>query len=125
MEIFKIGDNDYTKHIVVPSYQVNRVRKTKEWTDSNGTIHRQLIRNKVTGKFNMRFDDASQLDAFLDDVEAHRDATNETVTVVVYLNNFHNIATINAFVSFDDLQNERPLMGRASVNGFSVTIEER
>ena len=78
--LFKIGDNDYTNHITVPSYKVNREKEEEEWVDVTKTKHKEIVRTTVRGDFDIYFDDINELYAFLDDIENNTTTKTRLVT---------------------------------------------
>ena len=56
---------DFTQFIEVPSYDVNMVDVTEDWTDANYTTHRIVPTSKIQGKFNMRFTTPQDYNKFM------------------------------------------------------------
>ena len=124
MELFVINGNDYTNHIKVPTYKVNKVDVTDDWEDSNHVTHKERLRKRISGSFTMLFDDATEIDAFSDIIEAMRDLSDDgTITATLYLNNYHTTEETNVFIKYT-LKNEKPIYGIEQVEGFEVTVEE-
>lgn len=125
MELFVVNGIDFTQHIKVPSYKVNRDDVYEEWEDSNYITHREITRGKVSGSFTMLFDDATELEDFYDTIETEREASDcGTVDMTVYLNKQHTTAQITAFITYTP-SNEKPFYGVEKVSGFEVTIKEQ
>ena len=124
MELFMIGDNDYTQYITVPSYKVNYVPVYNTWTDANYTTHRDILRYKVSGSFKMLFNTEEELNQFLDDIYNNEDASGGYIPIKVYVNNLSNQQDIDAYVSFT-LANDKPYYGIKEHEGFEVKVEER
>lgn len=121
--LFKIGDNDYTRFITVPSYKVNREKETEEWTDVTKTKHKEIIRTRVKGDFSMYFDDVEELYSFLDDVE-NNTTTGNYVHAFVYEQKSREVVESDFFIDFS-LINDKPFFKVRSHSPFTVTIEER
>ena len=123
MELFMIGDDDFTNFITVPSYKVNYGPVYNTWTDANYKQHRDILRYKVQGSFKLLFDTEEDLNRFLDDVYNFEDITTGTVPIKVYVNNLSNQQEIDAFISFA-MANEKPYFGVKQHDGFEVKVEE-
>lgn len=121
--LFKIGDNDYTNHITVPSYKVNREKEEEEWVDVTKTKHKEIVRTTVRGDFDIYFDDINELYAFLDDIE-NNTTTGNYVHAFVYEQKRRELVESDYYIDFK-LQNDKPYYGVKSHSGFTVSIEER
>lgn len=124
MELFMIGDNDYTQYITVPSYKVNYAPVYNTWTDANYITHRDTLRYKVSGSFKMLFNTEEELNQFLDDIYNNEDASGGYIPIKVYVNNLSNQQDIDAYISFT-LANDKPYYGVKEHEGFEVKVEER
>ena len=125
MQLFVVGGKDFTNHITVPSYKVNKEPVTETWTDANYVDHSEVIRTRISGNFKLLYDDVSELDEFFDTIEAAKAASDDgTVTATLYLNNKHTVETAVVKVSYSPA-NEKPNFGREKLSGFEVTIKER
>lgn len=122
-ELFKIGNNDYTTFITVPSYNVNKNKETVEWTDVTKTKHKEVVRSKLEGSFSMYFENLEDLDNFLDDVE-NNTTTGNYIHAFVYDNKSRTLVESDYFIDFE-LQNDRPYFRIKKQDPFTVNIEER
>lgn len=123
MELFMIGEHDYTSFITVPSYKMNYAPVYNTWTDANYRQHRDILRYKIQGSFKLLFNTEEDLNAFLDDIYNEEDPSTGTITVTVYVNNLSNQQDIDAFISFT-MANEKPYFGVKEHEGFEVKVEE-
>lgn len=57
---------DFTKYIVVPTYDVNSTDINEDWTDADYVTHRIVVREKVTGTFDIRFSSVKEYNDFMD-----------------------------------------------------------
>ena len=121
--LFKIGNNDYTNRITVPSYNVNDKPIYTSWTDSNWLEHRDIHRWRAEGRFTLKFFSQSEFTSFMSDVETNRQ-TDGTVVVTLYLNNKNTTASRNVFLDFE-ADNTLPYIGLKEYDGFEVTVTER
>lgn len=124
MELFMIGEDDFTPYITVPSYKINNVPVYNTWTDANYKQHRDILRYKISGSFKLLFNSETDLNRFLDDIENMEDVTTGTVPVKVYVNNLSRQEEIDAFISFT-MANEKPYYGVKEHEGFEVKVEEQ
>lgn len=63
--IFTMADVDWSAHVVAESYAVNYVSIFDEWVDAGQKKHKDVIRRKLQGTFQMYFADGDELQAFL------------------------------------------------------------
>ena len=125
MNLLVINGTNFTQHIKVPSYKVNKTYSYKEWEDGNHVKHREVTRTKVSGNFTLLYDDISDLDGFFDTVETLQAASStNAIEMTVYLNNLHTVETITAFIKYTP-SNDRPTIFGGGLSSFEVTIEER
>lgn len=134
---------DLTEYITAPSYDVNNVDVTEDWTDSNWTTHRIVPRTKVSGKFNMLFKDIESYNKFYHLLKLNRDIYGDGYTYLrVQINNQLDYETPGAsssditsykcdriadlfFVKIDSNPWVEPYYGRFDkYNAISVSIEE-
>lgn len=123
MQMFVLNDVDYTQHILVPSYNVQRKPVTKEWEDATYTKHKDLLRWRLEGSFTIYFDDVGELGSFLDNLTNMRGVDNY-IEADLYDNDTRTLK--HSFYSIDvSLVNDKPYYGRKKHDGYSVSIEEK
>ena len=124
MNLLVINGTDYTQHIKVPSYKVNREYQYKEWEDASYGTHREITRTKISGSFTLLYDDISELDNFFTAVETLQAASDTgAIDMTVYVNNLHSVANITAFIKYTPA-NERPTIFGGGFSCCEVTIKE-
>lgn len=64
MILFRFGAYDATRHILVPSYEVNTSEVYEEWKDGFGKTHRDISAESTSGTMNMQFYTAAEFAAF-------------------------------------------------------------
>ena len=121
--LFKIGTTDLTGNIVQNTYAVNNLPVYKEYKDANEQTHRRFLRNKVSGTFEMVFDDMTDFATFQSLVESNRSATTHSVACTVYDNISGTTMSINAFLDYR-LTAKQALDLKEYYQPFEVTIEE-
>lgn len=101
-ELFKVGSVDYTNHIVAGSYDINLIKKYKEWTDGFGAGHRDQRVPKVEGSLDIAFRTAEEYRQFLNDLENAKYNAEYQYSITVKPNNVvpEVSKTIHAFVDF-------------------------
>ena len=125
MNLVVIGGKNFTQHIKVPSYKVNKAAQWNEWEDGNYKKHRDLKRTKISGSFTLLYDDISELDDFFDTVETIQAAhPNGVVPIYLYLNNLHTVELANCFVKYTP-DNSRPHIRVGGLAEVEVTVEEQ
>lgn len=122
MVMFKIGADDYSDRVIAGSYNVNSQNVYKSWQDINGIEHREKIRDKIVGSFDMYFPKIEEYDAFravLDSVR--KEDLSYTITVVDNIKN--EVKTIDAFITFQLTRNR--LGWNDIYERFKLNIQER
>ena len=113
---------DYTNHILVPSYKVNRKAEYAEWTDANVALHRDILGERAEGSFTLIFVDPYDYREF---IAYYEDALKDGyIDAKIYLNNKLAQVRTDIFMEFEPA-NEMPFMGRKDVEGIEVNIKER
>ena len=123
MQLFNIAGVDLTKHITVPSYEVNQEDEYKKWTDANYIEHRECFRKRISGKFTMKFLDKARYFEFLELLETNREVGGYT-PASLYVNNLNKVVATNVFISIAPA-NTLPFFRNESYKGFTVTVKER
>lgn len=122
MIMFKVGAGDYSDRVIAGSYNVNSQNVYKSWQDINGIEHREKIRDKIVGSFDMYFPIIDEYDAFravLDSVR--KEDLSYTITVVDNIKN--EVKTIDAFITFQLTRNR--LGWNDIYERFKLNIQER
>lgn len=121
-ELFRIFDKDFTKYITVPSYAINSQSSYEEWQDGNGVTHRVHIRDRISGSFEMYFDNLDDYYEFLDYVnESRQDEGYNSVSL--YVNNYHEVAEADVYIKVEPANFEPKINEQHDT--VSVEIEER
>lgn len=119
--LFSINGIDFTRHITAPSYEVNEESVYNEWTDANKDTHRDVIRNRVSGSFDVIFDNEPDLNTFINMIN-DKDKSDR-VEATVYINNKAVVATKKFFIDFKP-KNSIPFFGRKPFETATVEITE-
>ncbi len=108
---FKIGSTDLTNYADIQNFDVNQEDVYQEWTDGNWIHHREVVRTRIQGTFQLGFKDQAAWDAFctLQNTARHKAGF---FPVTVWVNNLGVTATIDAFLDITgsgkwDLLNNR------------------
>ena len=120
--MFIIGQTDYSDHVIAGSYKINNVPVTEDWTDAAGTIHRQKIRDKIIGSFDMWFRTKTDYDSFLSCISTNQN-DNMTVPVTLEVNNTGDSFTGNVFINHETVRN-RDGSWDDYMERFTVNIEQ-
>lgn len=125
MQLFVVDGKDFTNHITVPSYKVNKDDIYVEWEDAAYGKHKEVVRTKVKGNFKLLYDDIEELDDFFDTIEALKSESDDgSIEATLYLNKLHTVETVNVFIEYSPA-NEKPFFQKQKVSGFEVSVEER
>lgn len=95
-----INGTDITQYILSESYNVNQKNEFNEWTDANRVNHRDIIRTRVLGEFELQFKvgDETPYNNF---VTLLKDNTSSGVLhITVFVNNINETKEINVFYEY-------------------------
>lgn len=97
--VFKIGDTDFSNHVLSGSYKINEVDEFTSWTDANGREHRNIYRTKTSGSFDVLFKTVTDYEIFQN---AYMYAKNKAGLVRVTLmdNQSNQLKVIDAYLDF-------------------------
>lgn len=110
--LVKINNTDITSNIIAESYDVNRNNIfANEWTDANGTLHKDLLRTQISGKFTLKFLTAGAYETFVTLYKTN-DVGSGLMNISVYVNNICEQKAITAYCSF------KPIMRKSLTNNF-------
>lgn len=119
---FKINTTDYSGHVIAGSYAVNSNPVTVDWTDANGVTHKQKIRDKVSGTFQMWFRSLTDYNTFLT-VLSNNTTSALKVPLTLSVNNKNVDYTGNFYVTHQTTRN-RDGYWKDYMEMFEVTVEE-
>ena len=94
---FKIGSTDLTPKVNIQEFKVNSSDVYETWTDGNFVTHREIIRTRISGTFDIGFSDRTELNGFLTLLANNRNA-NGYYPIQIYVNNLNTTESINAFI---------------------------
>ena len=122
MGIVNINGIDYSGNVVVGTYSINSNDIYSSWTDANAIAHRQIIRKKVLGSFEMAFRNMSEYQNFVNHIETSKTAGG-WVPCYLFVNNLATDKSCKLFIKYT------PLLGRQNnsrnyVPKFTVEVEE-
>ena len=100
MIFFKIGTTDLTEYADIQNHNINKEDVYQDWTDGNWIAHRDIVRTRISGSFQLGFKDSTAWTSFLTLLSTQKNAAGY-YQVTVYVNNTGAEETINAFL---DLQ---------------------
>lgn len=124
MELFILNGIDYTNHITVPSYNVQKEAVEKTWEDATYTMHTDILRWRLKGSFTIYFDSNSELDDFLTNLRNCTSETDNYVDASLY-DNLSSTLITSKFKFKISFANNRPYLGTKKHDGYNVTVEER
>lgn len=120
--IFKIGEYDFTRCIVVGSATVNDIDiPTLVWTDGNGITHKSGIKTKASGTIDLHMRDDSFLANFRNALKTLK-SEGGYYPVTAFINNTGEEKPFNAFLTATP--SEDIVGNRRTLADFSITIEE-
>lgn len=95
--LFYIYGKDYTEAIDRKTYNVNRSDVFKEWTDANGTVHRDVTRTRISGTFSLNFYKEQELKDFIAYMRQAK-KPGGFYPVMIYVNNEDELVGANVFI---------------------------
>lgn len=121
-KLFFIYGKDYTDAIERASYSVNRSDVYKEWTDANGTVHRDVTRTRIKGSFEIGFHRQKELEDF---ITYMRQAKKQGgfYPVMLYVNNEDELVSANVFLDMT-AQVQRDVPNSRFWSVYSVEVSE-
>lgn len=122
--IFKLNNVDYSDHVVAESYQVNLKDIYREWTDGGQVRHKDVIGQKLGGKFQVYFEGTTDLQAFVTAL-ANCKTIDNTYPVHLKANNYTvaSLLSRSVFIDYEPVRRRSPAMEDV-FEVFEVTIEE-
>lgn len=125
MELFILNDVDYTKNILMPSYKVQRQPVTKEWEDATYKKHKDLLRWRLEGSFTLYFDDVSEFQSFMTNLNNLRLISLDNYIPATLYDNDKMEQVTSYFDIKITLSNNLPYYGTKKHDGYEVEIEEK
>ncbi|MBQ5473201.1 MAG: hypothetical protein IIT65_00540 [Lachnospiraceae bacterium] len=119
--LFTFNGIDYSDKILMPSYKINSQPLYEEWQDANGITHRDYVRNRVSGTFDIYFTDVNDFYTFVNSLKNTR-RLDLTYEITLYINNELTARTIYAYISYE-FSEEEPIMS-IQHDSFTIEIEE-
>lgn len=123
MQLFVLNGVDYTQHIVVPSYKVQREPVTKTWEDATYSNHVDFIRWRIKGTFRIYFETVEEFDHFLNELTNMRD-TDYYTRAKFYDNDTRQLVDSRYIIKFT-FANDKPYYGIKKHDGYDIQIEEQ
>lgn len=95
-----INGTDISQYILSESYSINQKDEYNEWTDANRVNHRDIIRTRVSGKFELQFPVCNE-QLYTDFVTLLSDNTvSGILPITVFVNNINETKEINVFYEY-------------------------
>ena len=121
--IFKVNNIDFSGNVVAENYNVNFEDIFQEWTDGGYVKHKDIIRRRLVGSFEMFFPDATSLEVFYLALSTSK-TTASTYPVNLKANNEGVGVLRSAYVFIDMKPVRRRRNNDDAFDIFEVTIEE-
>lgn len=123
MIMFKVGQHDFSNHVIASKYKVHNVDVFSSWTDANYRKHCDKQREKVTGSFEMIFKTIEEYEEFA--IAMRSNKTSSLSYNIVVADNINNEQKeIEAYVTWKPSRSMNDLL-QDYFEKFTVTIEER
>lgn len=123
MIMFKLGAHDYSDHVIAGSYQVNQQDVYKSWNDITGVEHREPIRTKLVGSFDMYFKNIEEYDEF-QAVLKNAKQPDTSFRIAICDNTSNQLKVIDAYLTFQ-LTRNRDGFWNDKYERFKVNVQEK
>jgi hypothetical protein len=100
IEFFKIGLNDLTPYMDYQKYSMNNVPVYQTWTDGNMIEHRNSIRTRIEGSFQLIYTSTADFNSFLT-LMSSAIQSNGYYSVSAYVQNTNSTESFEAFIEYD------------------------
>lgn len=95
-----INGTDITQYVLSESYKINQKNEYNEWTDANRVNHRDIIRTRVEGEFELQFKIGDEI-PYNNFVALIKDNTvSGVLPITVFVNNVNETKEINVFYEY-------------------------
>lgn len=112
---------DFTKNILLPTYSVNKVPIYVTWEDQQFKEHRRLVRNKITGSFQMYFDTVEEFNQFIQIMDQNKNVEGY-INAQLYCVNTASFVT-GCEISIDwEPSDIIPIIGVENYDGIDIQI---
>jgi len=97
--LVKIGEVDISEYIISDSYSVNEQDVTNSWVDANRVTHQDVVRQRISGDFKLKFNKESDYADFCQLIKEKR-TSDHRLPMTLYVVNLNEEKEITAFYSF-------------------------
>lgn len=125
MAILIINGVDYSGNVIVGSYDVNSQNIYSDiWQDANARNHKPVVRQQISGTFDMQFPTMAKYNAFVGHIENSKN--NEGwVQCTVFVNNLGISKSCDMFIDFKSKLTRIHNNTLNYIPEFTVELEER
>lgn len=124
MAIFKIGEVDFSEHLIAGAYSINSVEKVYAWTDGDGRTHKRTLRSQLTGTVDLFFKTMDEYMAFIEAIDASKAENRANYVTATLTDNMTNQDKPGLYyLTFAPVRN-RDVNWRDCIERFTVTVEE-
>lgn len=122
--VFKIGNTDFSGHVIAGSYAINKEAEYVTWTDAAHKTHKLRKRYRVKGTCDMFFRTIAEYSAFQSAIAAATAANNDSINMTVTVNKTTEDKTIEAYLDYLPVRN-RDGNWNDYFERFTLSVEER
>lgn len=122
--MIEVNGIDFTECVQETTYKVDEQDVFTKWTDANGVDHRKVIRQRITGSFDLVFIEGYKktYTEFMEAVKAAK--TDGALEITLSVNNLDEVKTISCFYSIKFKAPQKIAEGR-TFRKCTFTLEER
>lgn len=100
IEFFKIGTSDLSENMDYQNYSMNDFPIFQSWTDGNMVEHRNSVRSRISGAFDLAFYSDQDFNSFLT-LMSSAIQSDGYYSVTAYVQNTNSTETFDAFIEYD------------------------
>jgi len=124
MAVFKIGNVDFSGHVIAGTYSIKNVDVFATWDDGDGRTHKKLKRTQMRGSFEMFFKTMEDYESFVDAIESGKTASSSAFVEATLTDNYSNDdISSNYYFDFSPVRN-RAANWDDYMMRFTVNVEE-
>ncbi len=120
--LYSINGIDITKNIITNSYSMNAEDVYEEWTDANYRKHREVIRQRVGGRFTLKFLTEETYTDFVSLVANCKSASG-SVPVTAFVTNQNREVEAEMYIAFSPQVYKTKANGKV-ITSFEVEVSE-
>lgn len=122
--MFKLGNIDFSNRVIAGTYAVQNTDVYNSWTDCNYVEHRDKVRERMEGSFDVLFLTIEEFNDFMSALKSNK-RTGVYYSNVTLKDNYSNTDNvIDAYITMTPIRDRKPDW-TDYMQPFTVTVKER